>query len=71
MDLNILLQKLQHGDSYVATNAEGDQYQVNTPPTALSLQAARTLIALCQQLEQNNTVIGNLQRQLNEAYNQV
>jgi hypothetical protein len=70
MDLNILLQRLQHGDSYTATNAEGQEYQVNTPPTALNLQAARSLIALCQQLEQNNVVIGNLQRQLNAPYNQ-
>jgi hypothetical protein len=69
MDLNILLQQLQHGSSYIAVNAQGEQYQVNTPPTSLSLQAARALVALCQQLEQSNTVIGNLQRQLNDYYN--
>jgi len=70
MDINILVQQLQHGSSYIAVNAQGEQYQVNTPPTSLSLQAARTLVALCQQLEQSNTVIGNLQRQLNDYYNQ-
>lgn len=70
MDINILVQQLQHGTSYLALNAEGEQYQVNRPPTSLSLQAARTLVALCQQLEQSNTVITNLQRQLNEYYKQ-
>jgi hypothetical protein len=70
MDINLLVQRLQHGESYAAQNSEGDTYQVNRPPTQLNIKAAQVIVALDQQLQQAAGVIQNLQRQLNELAQQ-
>jgi hypothetical protein len=70
MDINILVQRLQHGEVYTVHNDIGEPYQETRPPTALSIQAARTIVALATQTQQSNEVILNLQRQLNELAEQ-
>lgn len=70
MDINLLVQRLQRGESYLAQNADGDTYQVNRPPTQLNIKAAQVIIALDGQLQQANGVIQSLQRQLTELAQQ-
>ena len=70
MDINILVQCLQHGESYTVHNAEGEPYQETRPPTALTIRAARAIVALANQTQQSNEIILNLQRQLNEIVEQ-
>jgi hypothetical protein len=70
MDINLLVQRLQHGDSYMVQDGDGDPYQVNNPPNHLMIKAAAFIIQLSNQLQQNSEVIGNLQRQLNELNQQ-
>jgi uncharacterized coiled-coil protein SlyX len=70
MDINLLVQRLQHGESYTVHNALGDPYQENRPPTQLHLKAAEAVIALSNQVQQSQGVIHNLQRQLQELAEQ-
>lgn len=70
MDINLLVQRLKNGDSYLAHNAEGDPYQVNNPPNSLMLKAANVILQLDQLLQQNNAATLNLQRQVNELTEQ-
>jgi hypothetical protein len=70
MDINWLVQRLQHGDSYTVQDADNDPYQVNTPPTHLTIKAANVIIALSNQLQQTNESMLNLQRQQEELLKQ-
>jgi len=70
MDINLLIQRLKHGDSYLAHNAEGDPYQVNNPPNSLMIKAANVILLLDQQLQQSNAVTLNLQKQINDITQQ-
>jgi hypothetical protein len=70
MDINLLVQRLKHGDSYLAHNAEGDPYQVNNPPNSLMIKAANVILHLDQLLQQNNAVTLNLQKQINDLTEQ-
>ena len=70
MDINLLIQRLRHGDSYVVQDADGDPYQVNNPPNHLMIKAAELIMRQSNLLQQNTEVINNLQRQLNELTNQ-
>lgn len=70
MDINILVQRLQNGESYVIHDALGEPHQETRPPTGLSIKAARVIIALDQQLQQANQVMHSLQTQLNELVQQ-
>lgn len=70
MDINLLVQRLQHGDSYVVQDGDGDPYQVNNPPNRLMIKAADFIIQLSNQLQLNVEVINNLQRQLDELNQQ-
>ena len=54
----------------MAHNAEGDPYQVNNPPNSLMIKAANVILMLDQHLQQNNAVVLNLQRQLNDLTEQ-
>jgi hypothetical protein len=71
MDINILVQRLQRGETYKALDSEGNEYTTTRPPTALSIKAAEVIT------QQNNLITTtqqtslNLQRQiqdLNERY---
>ncbi len=66
MDINWLVQRLQHGDSYTVQDGDNDPYQVNTPPTHLTIKAASVIVALSNQLQQSNAAMLNLQRQQEE-----
>jgi hypothetical protein len=70
MDINILVQRLQHGESFQAQNSEGESYQVNRPPSQLSINAAKVIVALDQQVKQLNASILNIQNQLNDLSNE-
>lgn len=70
MDINLLIQRLQHGDSYIVQDGDKDPYQVNNPPNHLMIKAADIIIRQSNQLQQNAEVINNLQRQLNELAQQ-
>lgn len=69
---DILINNLTNGDTYTATNAEGDSYTVLNPPNRYMLQAARALKQLLsiqatdqillQNLNQTNAI---LQEELN------
>lgn len=70
MDINILVQRLQHGESFQVQNSEGESYQVNRPPSQLSINAAKAIITLHGQVEQLSTSMLSLQNQLNELSNE-
>lgn len=70
MDINLLVQRLQHGESYTVHNADGEPYQENRPPNTLSIKAAQVIAQQSQQLQQAGEIINNLQRQLNELAEQ-
>lgn len=66
MDINWLVQKLRHGDSYTVQNGDSDPYQVNRPPNNLMIKAADVIAQLSQAVQVANEVSNNLQHQLNE-----
>jgi uncharacterized membrane protein YgaE (UPF0421/DUF939 family) len=67
MDINWLVQRLKHGEVYQAQNPEGETYQVNRPPTSISIKAADVIQQLSNQLQQNAEINQNLMRQLHDA----
>lgn len=67
MDINWLVQRLKHGEVYHAQNSEGEAYQVNRPPTSISIKAADVIQRLSDQLQQNAEITQNLMRQLHDA----
>jgi hypothetical protein len=70
MDINWLVQKLKHGDSYIVQDGDGDPYQVNRPPNNLMIKAADVIVQLSQAVQLANEVSNNLQSQLNELTQQ-
>lgn len=69
---DILINNLTNGDTYTATNADGENYVIRNPPNKYMLQAARALKQLLsiqatdQILLQNlNQTNATLQEQLN------
>ena len=70
MDINLLVQRLQHGESYTVHNDAGDPYQENRPPTTLSIKAAQVILQQSATINQAAETINNLQRQLNELAQQ-
>ena len=66
MDINLLVHRLKHGDSYTVQDGDNDPYQVNTPPTHLMIKAANVILTLHNQIEQSNNALLNQQRQLEE-----
>jgi len=70
MDINLLVQRLRHGDSYVVQDGDNDPYQVNRPPNTLMIKAAEVIVQQSNQIQQSAEVISNLQRQLDELNHQ-
>ena len=71
MDINWLIQRLRHGETYTAQSEDGEPYQVTRPPTSLSIKAAEVLIQQSNQLQATAETSRNLMRQiqdLNEKY---
>lgn len=71
MDINWLVQRLKHGETYHAQNPEGETYQVNRPPTSTSIKAADIIQQLSNQLQQSAEITQNLMRQLHDANTQL
>lgn len=70
MDINLLVHRLRHGDTYTVQDGDNDPYQVNTPPNHLMIKAANVILHQDGVLKQNHEVIFNLQRQLDELTQQ-
>ena len=70
MDINWLIQRLKHGDSYIVQDGDGDPYQVNLPPNRLMIKAADVIVQLHHAVQQSQEVTNNLQRQLDELNQQ-
>jgi 3-methyladenine DNA glycosylase/8-oxoguanine DNA glycosylase len=70
MDINILVQRLRHGEGYTAQNEHGDTYQVARPPTGLMIKAADVIIQQNNQINQIHETSQNLMRQLNNLNEQ-
>lgn len=68
MDINWLVQRLRHGDSYTVQDGDNDPYQVNNPPNSLMIKAADVIVQQSNQLTQAGEALNNLQRQLEEIY---
>jgi hypothetical protein len=70
MDINLLVQRLKHGDSYTVQDGDNDPYQVNRPPNHLMIKAADVIMQMDRQLQHYSAVVNNLQNQLNELAQQ-
>lgn len=70
MDVNLLVQRLQNGESFMVQNADGESHQLNRPPTSLSINAAKVIVALDGQVQQLNAALLNVQAQLNQITNE-
>jgi predicted membrane chloride channel (bestrophin family) len=70
MDINLLVQRLRHGDNYMVQTDSGEPAQVNRPPNSLMIKAAEVIALQSAQLQQNAEVVSNLQRQLDELNHQ-
>lgn len=70
MDINLLVQRLRHGDAYTVQDGDNDPYQVTRPPNHLMIKAADVIVHLDNVLKQSNESMLNLQRQLNELSEQ-
>ena len=70
MDINLLVQRLKHGDNYTVQDGDNDPYQVNNPPNHLMLKAAAIIVHQDNIIKQNHEIVFNLQRQLNELNQQ-
>ena len=57
---DILINNLTNGDTYTATNAEGENYVVQNPPNKYMLQAARALKQLLTINSTDQILIQNL-----------
>lgn len=70
MDINLLVQRLRHGDTYTVQDGDNDPYQVNRPPNHLMIKAADIILQQDNLLKQNNQALISLQQQLNELAQQ-
>jgi len=70
MDINLLVQRLRHGDSYTVQDGDNDPYQVNNPPNRLMIKAADVIVQLSHAVQRANEATNNLQSQLNELAQQ-
>ena len=66
MDINLLVQRLRHGDTYTVQDGDNDPYQVNRPPNHLMIKAADVILHQDMILKQNHEAMFRLQQQLNE-----
>jgi len=70
MDINLLVHRLRHGDTYTVQDGDNDPYQVNRPPNHLMIKAADVIVHQDGVLKQNHETIFGLQQQLNELTQQ-
>lgn len=65
MDINWLVQRLKNGESHIINDGINEPYQVNNPPTSLSIKAAQVIERLHEHVNSVSETNLNLQRQLN------
>lgn len=70
MDINLLVQRLRHGDTYTVQDGDNDPVQVNRPPNHLMIKAADVILHQDNILKQNHEAMFRLQNQLNELAQQ-
>jgi len=70
MDINLLVQRLRHGDSYVVQDGDNDPFQVNRPPNSLMIKAADVIVRQDVDMKNAIGIINNLERQLDELNHQ-
>lgn len=70
MDINLLVHRLKHGDTYTVQDGDNDPYQVTNPPNHLMIKAANVILHQDNLLKQNHEIVFNLQRQLDELSQQ-
>lgn len=70
MDINLLVQRLQNGDTYTVQDGDNDPYQVNRPPNHLMIKAADVILHQDGVLKQTHQAMLSLQQQLNELIQQ-
>ena len=68
---SILLNILKSGDSYTHTDAEGNTFQVQNPPTRYTLQAARLIEQLINEVTIAQATNQTLCKELEEAHNAI
>lgn len=68
---SILLNILKSGDNYTHTDAEGNTFQVQNPPTRYTLQAARLIEQLINEITIGQASNQTLRKELEEAYNTI
>lgn len=68
---SILLNILKSGDSYNYTDAEGNVCQVQSPPTRYTLQAARLIEQLINEVALGQATNQTLHKDLEEALNAI
>lgn len=66
MDINLLVNRLMHGETYTVNSGDDSSYQVTNPPTHLSMTAARLLVKQNEMLEQQAHTINNLMYQIQQ-----
>jgi hypothetical protein len=71
MDITTLIQRLQAGETVTNIDAQGNQYTERKAPTALALQAARTLQQFAQMHESNVRVINQLNKDIESLNEQI
>lgn len=62
---------MQNGESYVVNDGTGEPYPVHRPPTKYSLAAAKLIQQLAQQLQNNQVYLQQMQRERDEALNEL
>lgn len=70
MDINLLVQRLQHGDIYMQQEGDSEPVQINRPPNHLMIKAASVILHQDTVLKQNHEAMFRLQNQLNELAQQ-
>jgi hypothetical protein len=70
MDINLLVQRLRHGDSYTVQDGDNDPYQVNRPPNSLMIKASEVIMRQDVDMKNAIGIINNLERQLHELMEQ-
>ena len=71
MDANILIQRLQAGETVLVTDSSGARHEERRAPTSTAIQAARTIQTLVQLHDANQQVIQQLQRDNEQLYEQI
>lgn len=71
MDANILIQRLQAGETVLVTDSAGARHEERRAPTTTALQAARALQQLVQLHDTNQRVIHQLQQDNAQLYEQI